>query len=367
MRKKTERLRLTREEANLIKEVRESGLVTADFQLNSDHNAIKLKKKHLELKKSYKAALDTLQNKDKELEVSNALREVDFDESIFNFHTSESSGDSNSVAVLAISDTHIEEDVQADKINGLNEFNLEIAEKRFKRLFERFIKLVDIQRNGTSINSGVVFLGGDLISGYIHPELVESNTLSPTQAVTLLSRIFKEGFEYLLKEGNFDSLLIVCTSGNHGRTTEKRRINTREDNSYENILYRFLDTLFESEDRIEFQIASGYHVYVRLFDDYTIRFHHGDAFAYGGGVGGMYPSVNKKIAKWNQAIKADLDVFGHFHQMTDGGHWICNGSLIGYNTFALQIGASYEEPQQAFFLIEESKGKTLVAPIFLGE
>jgi hypothetical protein len=89
---------------------------------------------------------------------------------------------------------------------------------------------------------------------------------------------------------------------------------------------------------------------------------------YGGGVGGITIPVNKSIAQWNKAHRVDLDVFGHFHTRFDGGNFIANGSLIGYNPFSIAIKASFERPSQTFFLVNREYGeKTLVAPIFVEE
>jgi hypothetical protein len=71
------------------------------------------------------------------------------------------------------------------------------------------------------------------------------------------------------------------------------------------------------------------------------------------------------IAKWDQSVPADLDVFGHFHQYIDGGKWMCNGTFAGYSPFAVSLGASFAPPQQAFFLVEAERGKTITSPIFL--
>jgi hypothetical protein len=77
--------------------------------------------------------------------------------------------------------------------------------------------------------------------------------------------------------------------------------------------------------------------------------------------------MNKAVAQWNKLRHVQLDVCGHFHQLLDGGNWIVNGSLVGYSAFALSIKAGYEPPQQAFFLIDKTVGKTLVCPIILTE
>ena len=84
---------------------------------------------------------------------------------------------------------------------------------------------------------------------------------------------------------------------------------------------------------------------------------------HGGGIGGVSIPAYKKISQWQRAKYADLDIFGHLHQMKDGGNFLLNGSMIGYNAFAVRIGADYEQPKQTFVLINKKRGKTLVCPI----
>jgi hypothetical protein len=122
---------------------------------------------------------------------------------------------------------------------------------------------------------------------------------------------------------------------------------------------------FKDEKRVKFIIPTSYHSFLDV-SGYTIRFSHGHAIRYAGGVGGIFIPCKKAIAQWNKARHADLDVFGHFHQTRDGGDFICNGSLIGWNEFANFIKADYEKPKQVFFLVDHNrKEKTVTAPIFL--
>jgi hypothetical protein len=161
--------------------------------------------------------------------------------------------------------------------------------------------------------------------------------------------------------------VIVCHSGNHGRMTKKQRIATEAGNSLEQYMYYSIRDFFKAEKRVKFIIATGYHSFVRFFEGrYEIRFHHGHMINYQGGVGGITIPVNKAIAQWNKAHPVNLDVFGHFHTRFDGGNFIANGSLIGYNAYAVSIKASYEKPSQTFFLVnKEFEEKTMVAPIFV--
>jgi hypothetical protein len=148
--------------------------------------------------------------------------------------------------------------------------------------------------------------------------------------------------------------------------TQEQRIATESGNSLEQYMYFNLRDLFAHEPRVKFQIAEGYHSYIDVFGSYKIRFHHGHNIRYAGGVGGITIPVNKSINEWNKLNPVRLDCFGHFHQRVDGGNFVCNGSIIGYNAYATSIKAAYERPAQMFFLINKKfNEKTIAAPIFV--
>ena len=129
-------------------------------------------------------------------------------------------------------------------------------------------------------------------------------------------------------------------------------------------MYYQLKNYFAREKRVEFIIAEGYHIYLDVYGN-LIRFHHGHHLRYAGGVGGITIPANKAIAQWDKIKQSAVDVFGHFHQTMDCGKFLTNGSLIGYNAYALSIKASIEPPYQTCFIWDKRRGKTFVAPIFL--
>lgn len=272
-------------------------------------------------------------------------------------------GGSDATAFIIASDWHIEERVRPSDVSGLNEFNLDVANERINRFFPNALKLLEISQKESRIDNVVLALLGDFISGSIHDELMENNLLLPADAIWKVQNYLVGGIQFLLNNSDVN-LTIVCHGGNHGRMTKKIHHATEQGNSLEVFMYRNIANLFKDNPRVDFIIAEGYHTYVEAYD-YTVRLHHGHNLRYGGGVGGIFIPVNKAIAQWNKGRHADLDVFGHFHQFKDGGNFICNGSLIGYNAFALSIKADYEKPKQAFFLIDKKMGKTIVAPIWL--
>ena len=270
---------------------------------------------------------------------------------------------SEAVAVMVGSDWHSEEVVDPESVNHMNEYSPKIAQQRIQNFFRNGLKLTDMMAKEVSIEKILLAMLWDFISGYIHPELIENNAMSPTRAISFVKKQICDGIHYLLDNSKYD-LLIVMKPGNHGRTTEKKRISTASENSYEFMMYNFIADEFEWNPRVKFIIEKSYHTYVKIFDK-TIRFHHGEALKFGGGIWGITIPVRKAISQWNKVKHADLDCFWHFHQLTDNKDFICNGSIVWFNAFAIEIKADYEEPQQAFFLMDRDHGKTIVAPIFV--
>lgn len=272
----------------------------------------------------------------------------------------DNSYDGEATAVAVASDWHVEETVDPKNVNGLNEYNLDIAEQRINKFFRNVVKLTEIQRKGAKIDRLVLILGGDLMTGYIHDELKETNSLSPTQTVIWLQDRIATGLELLGK--NFSEIVIPCLYGNHGRSTLKPRHATGAANSYEWMLYKTLEKYLG--DKATWQVSDGYHLFVELYSK-MLRVHHGDGLKYQGGIGGLTIPVEKAIASWNKAITADLDIFGHWHQSQQAPKWVCNGSLIGFNAYAIAIKAAFEQPSQTYFLYDKKHGRTITAPIFV--
>lgn len=274
----------------------------------------------------------------------------------------------DAVACAIASDWHMEERVEAHTVHGINEYNLEIAERRAKFFFQNFLRLSSVMAQDSKIHRLYLFLGGDLISGYIHEELRELNYLPPAEAANFVLQQLCKGIDFLLKESSF-TIEIDAVPGNHGRMTPKPRIQNATGTSLETFMYRALASKYAGNPRISIRVAESKMLYRQFHERFILRAIHGDDIKFGGGVGGITIPIRKKIAAWDKAQAADLTIMGHFHQRMDGGDFLVNGSLIGYNEFAQAIGASPEEPQQQFFLIHARNGgeKSVVAPIWLND
>jgi hypothetical protein len=265
------------------------------------------------------------------------------------------SGLREATAIVMCSDWHVEEIVRPETVNGLNAYNPRIARERNTRLNEAFAWEVEHERHAFKIRDCMVWLGGDIITGYIHRELIEGNAMSPTEAVLFAQELCEATIDKALAL-DMERVVVPCNYGNHGRTTDKKQIATGYKNSYEWLMYQTLKRRYADDKRVEFVIASGPLLYTKAYD-FTQRWSHGDPIKYGGGVGGITIPVVKKINQWNKARHADETFFGHFHTRLTLRGINGNGSLIGYGPYSVEIGAEPEPPQQGMVLIDSKRGK----------
>lgn len=251
------------------------------------------------------------------------------------------------------SDWHMEERVRPETVQWRGEYNPEISRERAAQFFRSNLKLLAAARHAWDIRQMILWLGGDLITGYIHEELEEDNFLSPTEACLLVYETVSAGISTLLESADLEHLLIPTSHGNHGRLWKKPRIGTAAKNSFEWLVYQFLARRFADEPRITFQVASGYHNLVDVYG-FRVRFHHGDQIGYGGGVGGIAVPAHRRIQRQakSDVERVGLDCFGHFHEFGAPPGIVHNGSLIGVTAFSDAKGFGSSEPVQASFVID---------------
>jgi hypothetical protein len=279
-----------------------------------------------------------------------------------------SSGLREMTAVSMASDWHVEETVPAVKAGFRNEYNMSIAEQSINRFFQAQIDLVRHHRASKQvvIRDMVCAFTGDLMSGYIHQELRETNALSPTMTAIWLRRRIRNGLITLLDALDLRNLLIPWSYGNHGRTTPQTQISTGAENSYEHMLGLMLEDDFRDDPRVKFDTSPTAHQYAEVYD-FTLHFHHGDSLKYAGGVGGLGIPLLKAVPAWDEIRYAHYHHIGHFHQLRDYGRAMVNGSMIGFGPYSHWIKASFEAPQQLFYLLDSKRGKCHVTPLWVRE
>ncbi|HQR20056.1 MAG TPA: helix-turn-helix domain-containing protein [Burkholderiaceae bacterium] len=265
------------------------------------------------------------------------------------------------------SDWHWGEVVFPAQVNGVNEFNLEIAHRRARSLVEKTIVLLRHHIVNPDYPGLVLALGGDMLTGDIHDELTESNEQPNMVSLLDLFEVLVTAIRAMADE--FGLLFVPCVAGNHGRNTKKPRAKNRAFSNFDWLLYQFLAKAFEGDERIKFFIPDGPDAL------YTVAGHkylltHGDQFRGGDGMIGHFGPVlrgQKKKQSRNADIGLEFDtmIHGHFHTYFPTDKIIGNGSLKGLDEYAFQGNFSYEPPIQALWITHPEHGITHHLPVYL--
>jgi hypothetical protein len=264
------------------------------------------------------------------------------------------------------SDWHFEEEVKSSEVLGYNSFNIGIAEKRTDNLLNTFLRLVEIDRCGIKIPYCVLDLFGDFFSSFIHDELIETNNMTPAESVIYLTEKLCSMISAIIGKGKFEKIRVICLTGNHSRYTKGRGYHYKgfPKKTFEWILYHNIAKYFDRNNKVEFIIPDS----TQYIDDqfgYKIRGLHGHQFKYNGGIGGAIVSINRKLLRWNKKQNVYLTVGSHLHEYNAGKDYIGNGSLVGYNQFALDNGYEYQPPIQSYFVISKKLGLIVNRPIYV--
>lgn len=270
--------------------------------------------------------------------------------------------------VLQLSDWHWAEKVDPKQVFGTNKYNLEIAKRRVRILARNAI---DVCMNHADRNAEypgiVVVLNGDFLSGRIHEELLVTNEVEIMLAFLDLQSTMIWFFKKLLE--NFKSVVVFGNAGgNHSRVTYKPYSKGRAYTNFDWLLSHTLKKYFENESRISFQISDGSDIEFKIFN---VRFRatHGDQFRGGSGFIGPYAPITRGEIKKRSAAATygrsyDTLMIGHFHWYMNMKRVISNGSLIGFNEYALNNSFPYEPPVQGLFFVHPVRGITASMPIF---
>lgn len=307
-------------------------------------------------------ALDEHYVKSKILKLSDEIGKVDPPHWLTtNTATKKSPG----VPTLFASDWHWGERVFEKQTGGLNKYDMSIAQTRAHALVRNAIDLLENHMVNPEYPGIVFALGGDMVSGGIHEELLATDEMEIMPVVLDLFGVLCWCISTLADK--FGNVFVPCVSGNHGRSTHKIRHKGRNFTSYDWLTYQFLARFFKDDKRVQFSIPDGsdcaYSVYGHRY-----LLTHGDQARGGDGIIGMLgPVVRLDHRKRSRASQIDESydtlLLGHFHQLTQLRRLIINGSLKGYDEYASACCFSFEPPQQALWITHPTRGITFSMPV----
>ena len=266
-------------------------------------------------------------------------------------------------AVALFSDAHIEETVKSASVIGLNEYNIKIARERIEKYFANLVSCLNTDKVEYLLFASL----GDTISGFIHEELSQTNELTPLEATFEAQNLIYNGLKYICDNTELKRIKFVGIVGNHSRVTNKIQHSNGYKMSYEWLMYKNIQKQAELEGLpIEFDIPESEMAIEDTSDGKRFLFIHGFQIKGSGNgtVCGIYPSLGRLSLKYGKVYKQDKIYLGHFHSCISIPNAVVNGSIIGYNSYALTNGFAYEEPAQMYELYDTNIGQLLTRQIY---
>jgi len=266
------------------------------------------------------------------------------------------------VAVLA--------DWQLGKVTP--DYNSEVLAKRMDIYMDKLIEITEIQRTHHPVKNLHVWILGDIVEGEeIFPgqsHLIDSGIYRQVgvNGPKILGNFLKTALEH------FEHVHVTAVIGNHGAVGGRMRKQHDPETNMDRLLYKICEMIFESEERISFNIPDGKGernwYAVDYIGSYGTLLIHGDQMPSPSATHGYY----KKVMGWKDGAIPERfdDVFmGHYHQqakMTLGSTILrVSGSPESYNTYAQEYFHSMSRPCQHLMFVHPDNGVTSEYSIWL--
>jgi hypothetical protein len=263
------------------------------------------------------------------------------------------------------SDWHLGEVVSLAETNGVNEYNLQIAQDRIIRLVERTIDLCFHHMTNPKYPGIVVDLIGDIVSGDIHDELRETNETDLLPVV--LWAVDRLIWALRTLADKFGRVYVVCVPGNHGRLTKKPHAKRYVYKNADWLIYNLLERHFKAvgDTRVDFYIPASGDALTRIFDVRYMSVHGDDLGVKGGDgiIGSIGPIMRGEIKVHGSSAQIGRDYdflnMGHWHQELWLPRANVNNTLKGYDEYARRmLRAPASEPAQSLWFTHPSRGIT---------
>lgn len=269
-------------------------------------------------------------------------------------------GRSESVVAL-VSDYHIGERVDLEATGGINAYDFDVFRRRWQYHVDSVGGICLGKLTGYDFPELRIVGLGDMVSGIIHDELVETSDTTLIDWLIDGSDTIARGIRQLAAE--FPTVRVDWLFGNHGRVTQKPRYKNRFVN-YDHLMGHIVSLRLADLENVTF---TNHRSFWALLDvqGHNVLALHGDNIK---GWGGL-PSygINRAVANLSALLNSQKQRFdtvciGHFHQTglierTDCDI-VLNGSAIGANEYSLGALFAGGKPRQMLFGMHPERGRT---------
>lgn len=278
----------------------------------------------------------------------------------------------SATAVVMLSDMHFDEVIRPEQMGGINAYNRDIATMRLEKWAKNVVKLARYYSAGQKWDGVVVMLGGDALSGNIHPELVATNDDTPIGGIVYWSEMLAAALNMI--RGEFPRMHIAATWGNHGRDTPKQWAKLGARTNFDWLLAKQIERHFRDDKKVTAQVPEAFETFVPIYGWGHLLTHgnHGVGSSAGQGIAGIWAPIMRMRAKTANRYSAQGQPFstmwnGHWHQYIPTPSLVINGSLKGADDWGTGMGFMPEPPQQAFAIVTPENNITAHMPVFCAD
>jgi len=267
--------------------------------------------------------------------------------------------------VLVLSDTHCDQVVTPEEVDGLEEFNFPICVRRCEVLVQDMLRFTQESLVNFRFKKLVILAVGDYTSGEIHGHVQRSYFRDQFISDLAIAELFAQMIAEL--SPHFREIEVVNVIGNHGRITEKIEF-TKEAVSanHDTLIMRIAEIHCRQLKNVKFEFPKGLSC-IKEIEGYNFFLHHGHGKK---GSSETWARAKRKSQTIVPLHRGNVHYFvsGHFHTpgnvaVSGGATMIGNGALLACDPYSYQNMDEANDPSQLIFGVHRKRGVTWRLPI----
>jgi len=274
-------------------------------------------------------------------------------------------------AVLMLSDSHGDQEILSKRVQGLEEYNFDVACVRAQRIVETTITHLKENMKGYNFERLYIAGLGDYVNGDIHKATEHSKWKNALKNAMGMGELLAMMITELSR--HFPEIVLISVSGNHGRRSIKKDYRGAQDNWDYMVACHAATRLrgLIEEKRLKVFFPDSWSMGLSIYD-WNFVLNHGDDIRSWNSV--PFYGIERKTRRLNSigSVTGNIPnyfLYGHFHTMATQQHTtgevILNGSWMSTDEYALESLGAYGEPFQWLFGVHPQYGVTWRLPIKL--
>lgn len=274
--------------------------------------------------------------------------------------------------IVYLTDWHVGEQIDPSDVQGLNEYNIDIAARRVEHValvVEQWRENYEQLHGVSRVTYGIL---GDMVNnaGQLHPDQSQDYAGALVQSLDA-SLLMYQCVKPTIESGTA-TRIVTTRGGNHGRSTKKMPSGpSAAQTSWDGVAYEHLGALLRGSD-VEWHMSRAYSATIDVAGK-TFWLAHGDAIKGGGGSLGI-PAYGAKRHSDAAVMASVLDAIrrsapgvivehvrtGHFHEevlirLPTGSFKICP-SIKGTSAWELDTLGKVSRPEALIEVVHPDHG-----------